>query len=65
MVIFFNNNNVNSGGTSLQSLGAWGRLTITDSNGAVVGAFEVTNNLGKYALVTEGGRCCVRQPISL
>ncbi len=57
MVVFFNNNQVNSGATSLQSLAAWSRIWITDNSGAVVAnsTFELTNNNSPYALVTQGG----------
>jgi len=57
MVVFFNNNQVNSGGTSLQSLAAWSRVWITDgSNNVVAGStFEFTNMDGAYNLVSQGG----------
>ena len=55
MTVFFNNNNINAQAASLQSLGAWARFTVTNPGGTVIGAYEVTNNAGKYALVTEGG----------
>ncbi len=53
MVFFFNNNNLNS--ENEQSLAAWGRATIYDDEGAVLGTFDFTNNGGAYGLVSEGG----------
>lgn len=57
MVVFFNNNQVNSGDTSLQSLAAWSRIWITDNGGNVVSnsTFEFTNRASPYNLVTQGG----------
>jgi hypothetical protein len=57
MVIFFNNNQVNSGAASQQSLAAWARIWITDgANQVVAGStFELTNNNSQYNLVTGGG----------
>lgn len=64
MAVFFNNNQVNSGGTSLQSLASWARIWVTDNTNQVVtanginngsGYFYLTNNLGKYDLVSMGG----------
>lgn len=57
MVIFFNNNQINAGGTSLQSLAAWARVWVTDPNGTVLpnSTFEFTNDNHPYALVTQGG----------
>lgn len=61
MVFFFNNNQVNSLGTSAQSLAAWAQITITDSGGNVIAKFDFLNRstFGEgpqpYALVSEGG----------
>lgn len=57
MTVFFNNNQINSGGTSLQSLAAWSRVWITDGSGNVVpnSTFEFSNNNGVYNLVSQGG----------
>lgn len=57
MVVFFNNNQVNSGGTALESLAAWSRVWITDNSGNVVAnsTFEFTNKASPYNLVTLGG----------
>lgn len=57
MVVFFNNNQVNSGDTSLQSLASWARVWITDdANNVVAGStFEFTNMDGTYNLVSLGG----------
>src|SRR5262249_2748299 len=63
MVFFFNNNQINSGGSSLQSLAAWGQAWVTDSAGNIVkgqgsnsGVYAFTNNAGKYDLFAQGGR---------
>ncbi len=53
MVFFFNNNNLNA--QNEQSLAAWGRATIYDDTGAVLGMFDFTNDGGAYGLVSEGG----------
>jgi len=57
MVFFFNNNQINAGGSSLQSLAAWGQIWITDSAGNLVAnsVYDFTNNKGKYDLFTQGG----------
>jgi hypothetical protein len=56
MIVFFNNNQVKSDGTAAQSLAAWAKVWVTDSAGALVGDYYyLTNDGGKYALVTEGG----------
>ena len=55
MIFFFNNNQVNSGGTALQSLAIWAQITLTDPNGTIIGTYDLTNMGGKYAPVTEGG----------
>ena len=55
MIFFFNNNQVNSGGTALQSLAIWAQITLTDPTGAIIGTYDLTNMGGKYAPVTEGG----------
>jgi hypothetical protein len=55
MVFFFNNNQINSGGTAQQSLAAWAQITVTEADGSIIGTFDFTNNNGKYALVSEGG----------
>jgi hypothetical protein len=55
MVFFFNNNQVNSGGTALQSLAIWAQITLTDPSGNIIGTYDFTNMGGKYAPVTEGG----------
>lgn len=56
MVIFFNNNQINSGATSLQSLAAWARVWLTDANGGQIGdSFYFTNMGGAYNLVSMGG----------
>jgi hypothetical protein len=55
MIFFFNNNQVNSGGTALQSLAIWAQITLTDPNGNIIGTYDFTNMGGKYAPVTEGG----------
>jgi hypothetical protein len=62
MVIFFNNNQINSGGTSLQSLAAWGQVYVTNAAGGIVGIYDLTNTnttatkgTHPYALVSEGG----------
>lgn len=64
MTVFFNNNQINSGAGSLQSLASWARLWITDSSGNVVtmkglndnsGYFYLTNHGARYDLVTQGG----------
>jgi hypothetical protein len=54
-IFFFNNNQVNSGGTALQSLAIWAQITLTDPTGAIIGTYDFTNMGGKYAPVTEGG----------
>ena len=55
MIFFFNNNQVNSGGTALQSLAIWAQITVTGPTGGVLGTFDFTNNDGKYAPIAEGG----------
>lgn len=57
MVFFFNNNQVNSGGTSLQSLAAWMRIWVTDDLGNVLdnSTFELSNQDSPYNLVSQGG----------
>jgi hypothetical protein len=55
MIFFFNNNQVNSGGTALQSLAIWAQITLTDPDGIIIGTYDFTNMGGKYAPVTEGG----------
>lgn len=56
MVIFFNNNQVNSTDTSDQSLAAWARVWLTDAAGTQIGdSFYFTNNDGAYNLVSLGG----------
>ena len=71
LVFFFNNNQVNSGDSSLQSLAAWARVTVTDPGGAVINTFDFVNGCGAvhgpapapcaggptspYATVVEGG----------
>lgn len=55
MVFFFNNNQVNSGASTNQSLAAWAQISVTDANGALLGVFDFTNNGGDYNLVTAGG----------
>lgn len=57
MVVFFNNNQVNSTDTSDQSLAAWARVWITDAAGNVIdgSTFEFTNMDGSYNLVSQGG----------
>lgn len=55
MVFFFNNNQINSGASTNQSLGAWAQISVTDANGAILGVFDFTNNGGNYNLVTAGG----------
>lgn len=64
MTVFFNNNQINSGGGSLQSLASWARLWITDASGSLVtmnglngnsGYFYLTNLGAKYDIVTQGG----------
>ena len=57
-VFFFNNNQEKSLGTAAETLAAWMQVSVewTDSNGDdQVAYFDLTNNNGKYALVTEGG----------
>jgi hypothetical protein len=55
MVFFFNNNQINSGASTNQSLAAWAQISVTDANGAILGVFDFTNNGGNYNLVTAGG----------
>ena len=55
LVFFFNNNQVKSGGTSQESLAAWGQVSITDAAGKVIGVYDFTNQNQKYGLFTEGG----------
>lgn len=57
MVVFFNNNQENSEGTSAQSLAAWARVWITDGSNNVLpdSTFEFTNMDGSYNLVSLGG----------
>lgn len=56
-VFFFNNNNLNSG--ELQTLAAWMQVAVEwvdpGTGSTVVKYFDLTNNNGKYALVSEGG----------
>ncbi len=56
MVIFFNNNQLNAGETSLQSLAAWAKVWVTDATGAQIDdTFYFTNMGGSYNLVSLGG----------
>ena len=54
-VIFFNNNQTNSGAATNQTLAAWARVWITGPNGQVLGTWDFTNNGGLYAPVPFGG----------
>lgn len=56
-MVFFNNNQVNSGAGSLQSLAAWGQIWITNSAGNLVAnsVYDFSNSKGKYDLFTRGG----------
>ena len=54
MVLFFNNNQINSGAGSLQSLAAWGQLSITNAANQVVGVYDFTNRGQQYGLFTSG-----------
>lgn len=55
LVVFFNNNQINSQDGSTQSLAAWAQVSITDKTGALLGIYDFTNNGGKYAFFTNGG----------
>lgn len=55
LVIFFNNNQVNSGASTNQNLAAWAQITITDSNNNVIAVFDFTNDGGIFAGVADGG----------
>lgn len=70
-IFFFNNNNENSEGSASQTLAAWMQIWVTDNAGNVISVapyapastgnasgeavWELTNNNGEYALVSEGG----------
>lgn len=58
-VFFFNNNQVKSLGTAGETLAAWMQVSVewTDpaTKSVVTKYFDLTNHLGKYALVSEGG----------
>lgn len=61
MVIFFNNNQINSGGASFQSLAAWAQITVTNAAGTIIGQFDFINRSTfaegpqPYNLVSQGG----------
>lgn len=54
-VIFFNNNQTNSGASVNQHLAAWAQLWITNPNGAVIGTWDFTNRNSLYAPPPNGG----------
>ncbi len=53
-LFFFNNNQVNSGASTNQSLAVWAQISLTGANQQTL-FFDFTNNNSKYALVSEGG----------
>lgn len=65
MAVFFNNNQINSGGTAFQSLAAYAQVWITDPTGAIVGSvydfinkstnLDTTIKTGTYNILTAGG----------
>jgi hypothetical protein len=61
MIFFFNNNQINSGGTSLQSLAAYAQAWITAPDGSIyapnggTGVFDFTNRDQPYDVVPNGG----------
>ena len=61
MIFFFNNNQVNSGGTALQSLAAWAQITVKNAAGTIIGTYDLTNRSttaslgGSYLTGAEGG----------
>lgn len=54
-VLYFQNNQTNSGDSFTQSLAVWARAWVTDDKDATLGSFLFTNDLEPYALVSEGG----------
>ena len=58
-IFFFNNNQVNSGASTNQNLAVWAQVTITQYISATqtntLGAWDLTNDNGKFAIVTAGG----------
>lgn len=55
LVVFFNNNQDNSNGSSSQSLAAWAHVWVTDANNNTLGSFYFSNEGKAYALVSQGG----------
>lgn len=55
LVAFFNNNQINSGGSATQSMAAWAQLSLTNASNTLLGVYDFTNNGGKYDLFTQGG----------
>ncbi len=59
-IFFFNNNQVNSGASTNQNLAVWAQVTVTQYFSATdttntLGAWDLTNQDGKFAIVTAGG----------
>lgn len=53
-LFLFNNNQVNSGDSTNQNLAVWAQIRLTGEGKPTI-YFDLTNQLGKYALITEGG----------
>ena len=58
-VFFFNNNQVKNLGTAGETLAAWMQVSVEwidpDTKTTKIAYFDLTNNGGKYAIVSEGG----------
>jgi PEP-CTERM motif len=55
MVVFFNNNQTNSGSNADQVLASWAKVWVTGPNGAVLGVYDLSNTGGAYAPPPVGG----------
>lgn len=55
MIVYFNNNQIGADGAASESLAAWARVWVTDEAGNELGDFYLTNDLGRYDLISQGG----------